>query len=138
MKKIIFPGIVAGLATAIASMLLGLLTMRIPAVSADYANAATIRPWNDPLMSLYFLYPFVLGLIMAWAWNKSKSLFSGSTAARGTKFGLAIFLVTSIPGMLITYACFPLSIMTIFAWTLDGLVVCLVTGLIVARMNRGV
>ena len=136
MKKIILPGLLAGLAALISSAILSLIFTHVPAIAADYANPALIRPFSDPLMSVFFLYPFILGIALAWAWNKSKSLFLGTTAARGTKFGLSVWLISTIPGMFVSYTCFPISILTVLSWTVDGLAASIIIGMIVARMNR--
>jgi hypothetical protein len=61
MKNIIWPGIVAGIAILISGMVISYLFMIIPSVAADYNNAHIMRSWQDPLMSLFFIYPFVLG-----------------------------------------------------------------------------
>lgn len=136
MKKIFLPGILAGIATLALGMGVSYLFMLFSSVAADYANANLMRPWKDPIMSLFFLYPFVQGLILAWVWDKSKSLFHGSTISRGLKFGLAIWLIASVPGMLITYSSFPLSPLTIISWTASGLVNGMAAGMIFAGLNR--
>ena len=136
MKKILLPGLLAGIATLAISMALSFLFMKFPSVSMDYANSNLIRPWKDPLMSLFFLYLFVQGIILAWVWNKSKSLFQGTAISRGIKFGLSIWLIASVPGMLVTYSCFPLSLLTVISWTVDGLVNGPVAGMIFAKMNK--
>ncbi|MBI5413285.1 hypothetical protein HZA42_02985 [Candidatus Peregrinibacteria bacterium] len=136
MKKILLPGLLAGIATLASGMALSFLFMKFPSIAADYANANLIRPWKDPLMSLFFLYPFVQGIILAWAWNKSKSLFQGTTVNRGLKFGLSIWLIASVPGMLISYSSFPLSLLTIVSWLTDGLVNGFIAGMIFAKMNK--
>ena len=135
MKKIIWLGILAGLATLIFGMGISYLFMLFPSVNADYYNTGVMRPWKDPIMFLFFLYPFVQGIILAWAWNKAKGLFTGTTTQRGINFGFFIFLVATIPGMLVSYSSFPLSLLTIISWTVSGLVCITVSGIIFAKMN---
>ncbi|HCC22136.1 hypothetical protein A2480_00815 [Candidatus Uhrbacteria bacterium RIFOXYC2_FULL_47_19] len=135
MKKIIWPGILAGLTTLILGMGISYLFMLFPSVNADYYNTGVMRPWKDPIMSLFFLYPFVQGIILAWAWNKAKGLFTGTAMQRGMSFGFSIFLVATIPGMLVSYSSFPLSLLTIISWTVSGLVCITISGMIFAKMN---
>jgi hypothetical protein len=135
MKKIIWPGIVIGVITLILGMAVSYLFMLIPSVNADYSNPAIMRSWQDPLMMLFFLYTFIQGIIFAWAWNKSKTLFKGSSLERGGNFGLAIFVIATIPGMFITYTSMPYSFMTVISWTVGGLINSLVAGWILVRMN---
>jgi len=136
MKKILLPAFLVGITTLLISMALSFLFMKFPSVAMDYANPNLIRPWKDPLMSLFLVYPFIQGLILAWAWNKSKSLFQGTAISRGIKFGLSIWLIASVPGMFVTYSCFPISLLTVISWTVDGLVNGPVAGMILAKINK--
>ncbi len=129
MKKIIWPGIIAGIVMLILGMAVSYLSMLLPAVALDYNNTSIMRPWSDPLMFLFFPQPFLLGIILAWVWNKTKGLFV-------LKFGLSVWLVATVPGMLISYSSFPLSFLTIFSWLVSGLVNALAAGWIFAKMNK--
>lgn len=135
MKKIILLGLLVGVVNLILGMIISYLFMMSPQVASDYSNTAIMRQWSDPAMSLFFLYSFVLGIILAWVWQKSKILFHGNWMQRGIKFSLAIFLIDTIPGMLISYSSFPLSLMTIISWTVSGLVCVITAGLIFAKLN---
>lgn len=136
MKKIIFPGIIIGVVTLAIGMLISYLFMLSPVVNADYYNASLMRPWSDPIMCLFFLYPFIQGIALAWAWSKSKGLFKGNVKQRGMRFGLAIWIIATIPGMLVTYSSFKLSLLTVLSWTLSGLISLIAAGCILARMNK--
>lgn len=138
MKKVFLPGLVAGIAMLIVSMLVNqFVNMFVPSVAAEYVNPALFRPWSDPLMSLFFLHPFVLGFILAWVWNKVKTLFiAGSVWQKGARFGLVVWLVASIPGMLISYSSFPVSLAMISSWLISGLISVVVAGCIFAKMNK--
>jgi hypothetical protein len=136
MKKIIWPGILAGIAMLVIGMAVSYLFMILPSVAADYSNSSIMRSWSDPLMSLFFLYPFVLGIALAWVWNRTKNLFKGNTWKRGLKFGFAYLIIATIPGMLISYSSFPLSLWTIISWIVSGFVNAVVAGLIFAKMNK--
>jgi hypothetical protein len=136
MKKILLPGLLAGVINLALGMGISYLFMMIPSINADYNNPALIRPFEDPLMMVFFLYPFLLAIILAWVWSKAKTLFTGTTFKKGLKFGLSVFLVLTIPGMFVTYTCFPLSILTVLSWAADGLVSALVAGMIFAKLNK--
>jgi len=136
MKKVIAPGLITGVVTLILGMAVSYLFMRFPAVATDYANTNIMRPWSDPVMSLFFIYPFVQGIILAWAWNKTKTIFSSKGINRGVKFGLSIWLIATIPGMLISYSSFPFSLLTILSWLVGGLINNITMGIIFARLNK--
>jgi hypothetical protein len=137
MKKIIVSGLLAGIAMLVIGFAAGYGLMAIfPKLTAEYANTALFRPWSDPLMSLYFVHPFVLGLILAWVWARVKGVMKGAGwAAKGARFGLA-FWVVLMPGMLISYASFPLSLIMVVSWSISLLLEALAAGLIYAAVNR--
>lgn len=136
MKKIVGYGIVVGIVNTVLGMAVSYLFMIVPSVAADYDVTGIMRPWSDPIMSLFFIYPFLLGIILAWAWNKSRALFTGSISQRGFKFGLSIWIISAIPGMFVTYSSFPLSIVTVISWLVSGFVTAVAAGIILAKLNK--
>lgn len=132
MKKVIGPGLLLGLIMLIISMAVNYLFMLIPSVSADYASGF-MRSWQDPLMMAFFLYPFILGLVFAWLWAKTKTSFKGEW--RGCYFGWLLFFLTTVPGMWITYTSFNLSFLTILSWTVAGLINAKIAGFFLVKAN---
>lgn len=137
-KKIILPGLLAGLAMLVVSMLVSwIFGLIVPSLAKVYVNSGIFRPWTDPLMMLYFVYPFLLGLLLSWFWNKTKSSFDGKSVwCKGAKFGFAIFLIATIPGMFMTYSSFVLPFTMILSWTVSGLLELVVAGFILANLNK--
>lgn len=134
MKKIIFYGLLAGLAMLIANFILSaILNYLFTALSSEYNNTNLFRPWSDPLMFLFFAHPFVLGVIWAWVWSKTKALFtSEKDYENGLNFGFVFWLV-SLPGMLISYSCFQISLTMALSWTLGILVQALIAGFVFSK-----
>ena len=138
MKKIVVSGLVAGVADLIIGTLLlsKIFEIIFPGLSAEYETSGLFRPWSDPLMSLVFIYPFVLGLIIAFVWDKTKKLVSGKDyIEKGLRFGCIYWLITGIPGMLMSYSSFPVSFTMILSWSLTGLVDAVLAGVISAKLN---
>ena len=136
MKKIIWPGILAAIVTFIVGMGLTFLYNAVfPAIKAEYENTGLFRSAQDPLMMVFFAYPLVLGIALSWLWDKTKSSFKGTTAQRGINFGIAYFIIATIPGMFITYTSFQVSLLMVLIWTLSGLINGMIAGSIFARMN---
>ncbi len=127
---------IVGVVTLVVGMVVSYLFMVFPSVAADYQNASVMRQWSDPLMSLFALYPFIQGIIFAWVWDKTKKLFSGKSIDRGINFGASVWLAAILPGMLVSYSSFPLSLLTIFSWTIDGFICSVISGLIFVKMNE--
>jgi len=138
MKKILLPGIVAAVAMLAVSMVFGLLiSALVPSLEQEYVNPALFRPWSDPLMSLFFLYPFVLGIGLAWVWDRIKNVLPGSTpVARGLIFGRSFWLVSGIPGILMSYATFPISLVMALSWLISSLLQLLAAGPVYALLNK--
>ena len=135
-KKIILPGLSVGLINFIASMLISkIFGVVFLSISAEYQNTNLFRPWSDPLMLLFFIYPFLLGIILAWFWNKTKTIF-GENIVGGIKFGINYWIITTIPGMFITYSSMPYSLLMVISWTISGLITALLAGIILVKLNN--
>jgi hypothetical protein len=137
-RKVIVTGLVAGLSMLVVAVGLSFLSnLALPGLMAEYTNTELFRPWDDPLMSIYFAYPFVMGLALAWFWNRVKESFQGGNAwGRGLQYGLAYWIIASIPGMIVTYSSFQVSFLMVLSWTVMGLVQVVVGGMVCAGMNR--
>ena len=138
MKKIIIPGLAAGVVMLVASLVLSsAFGILLPQLAGEYANAALFRPWTDPLMSYIFVHPFVLGLLLAYAWNKTKGLLKGKQQwMKGKKFGAFIWLLATAPGMLISLSTFQVSTAMVATWAIAGLVELTLGGIVLAYMNK--
>ncbi len=137
MKKIVLPGLLAGTFMLVAGMINGqLFNQLFPSLASEYLNTSLFRDMKDPLMALYFLHPFVLGLILAWVWNIVKPAISGKTTVmHGLRFGF-IYAMLGIPGMLISYGSFQLSFLMILSWTIGIFIQGLGAGIVVASVNK--
>ena len=135
MRKVLIPGLIAGAAMLVVGMIISqLINLAFPALVAEY-KATLFRPWEDPIMSLYFAHPFVLGLALAFVWDRVKGLLKGGPMKRATHFALAYFMVATVPGMLISYSSFPLSLSMILSWSLSSLLQAWAAGLVLAKLN---
>lgn len=137
MKKVLIPGALAGAAMLVTGVLMGPFThFFFPSVQAEYQNPAIFRPWSDPLMSLYFLQPLLVGLILAWVWDKTKGLFKkNDRCPKGLAFAL-IYWLTTIPGMFMSLSSFPISFAMVVTWSLNILAQALVAGVILTKFNQ--
>ena len=134
-NKVIKSGLAAGLVMLVAGLVLMLFWQAVfPATQAEY-KSGLYRPWGDPLMQLFFLYPFILGLAMAYAYGYFRSAFKGKDfAANGAKYGFMVWLLAGLPGMFVTYASFVVSAQMALSWTLSGLAEMLLGGIAVSKV----
>lgn len=138
MKKIFLYGLLAGALMLAAGMALSqAYNFVFPSLKAEYMNESLIRSWSDPIMSLYFLYPFVFGILAAWVWSKVKSVVPGQTSwQKAWRFALTGWIVFNIPGMLMSYSTFPISLLMVVSWSLSSLVQFVIAGWIYARFIK--
>jgi hypothetical protein len=126
--------VVTMIATCIA---LGFLfNVLFPSVKVEYENQSLYRPWEDPLMYLYFLQPFILTAVLIWGWNRIKGLFNGTLAQNAFNFTLIYFFVAVIPGMLMTVSSFKVSVLAIVTWTVSAFFQVYFPSLFFMRMNK--
>lgn len=137
MKKVFFSGLLAGLLMMVAAIVLGFAFNSVfPSLQTEYENATMFRPWDDPLMYIYFIQPFLLAIVLAWVWDKVKTLFSGSLASRVFYFAFIYWMVAIIPGMLMSLSSFKISVLMTLTWTLSSLLQAWVAVWIIIRMNK--
>lgn len=131
MRRVFFIGLLAGVTMLIVSLAWGAVaSMAWPQLATAYQEGQVFRPWSDPLMSIFFLHPIMVGVIMAWLWSKTKHLLKIALPLKhGVAFGL-IYWAVSIPGMIISYATFQISLLMVLSWTLNGLLQAIVAGII--------
>lgn len=131
--------ITTGLAAGVVMLAVGLLLMPVwsavfPNIQGEYASGL-FRPWNDPLMTLYFAHPFVLGLAMAYLFEYMKpALKIKGWMAKGFKYGFLVWLVAGLPGMWITYASFNVSLPLVLSWTASGFLELVLAGASIAKL----
>lgn len=137
-KKVVVSGLAAGLGMLAVSFLLGfVISAFFPSIQTEYSNNSIFRPFSDPLMSLYFLHPFVLGFALAFVFAKVKKLIGGKTIyEKAFVFALVYWLVATIPGMFISYSSFQLSFLMILSWSISALIQAFVAGIILVTFHR--
>jgi hypothetical protein len=105
-----------------------------PGLQAEYQNQYIFRKWDDPLMSIFWIVPFINAFVALYVWSICKRVLKGDTyVSRGFYFAFLYWLVT-IPGMVISYSSFQISEAMVISWTAGNLLQALFTGLIYARL----
>lgn len=136
MKKVIVIGLLAGLIMFVVSTVFSFVfNLGFPSVKQEYTNTQIFRPWSDPLMSLMFVHPFIVGIILAWLWTKLRAVLepAGRKAWLYFSFGYLLF---TIPGMVISYGTFPISLLMILSWTLSNFIQAVVATLVFSKFLK--
>lgn len=135
-KKVILSGLLAGFLMLIVGFAVSFVfQIFFPELMGEYTSKI-FRPWTDPLMMLYFLHPFLMGVVFAWAWDLTKVKFKGTVWQRGFNFGVFVWAIAVFPGMFITYSSFMVSLTMIISWTVMGFVNAIVAGWVFAKLNK--
>lgn len=129
-------GLIAGFANLAVGMGLNFgLQALIPPLAKEYQNTALFRSWSDPLMMVFFLHPFILGLVLAYFWNLAEKHFTGDAVKKAYQFARLYFIVATIPGMFISYTSFQISLQMTLSWTLVGFLEAFVAGLVFTKIK---
>jgi hypothetical protein len=135
MKKVIFPGLVAGALMLGVSIILTLVISAIfPDSMTEYSNSEIFRQMDDPLMYYFFLHPFVMGIILSFIWLKVSGLINGEGMKKGLAYGFYVWLFFGVPGMLISISSFQVSAFLVETWTVSILAQYLAAGVVISRM----
>jgi len=122
-KKIIL----AGFANLILGLIINyLVTIIAPSLASEYQNLAMFRPWSDPLMMVYFLYPFILAYVLYYLWGKLSK-------PKAVDFAKLYFVIATIPGMFITYTSFQISLGMVLLWAATSFINVYVAGWIYSK-----
>jgi hypothetical protein len=133
LKRVLLPIAVIGVINFLAWMLVSqIFSVVFPTVALEYQNPNLFRANSDPLMLLFFAYPFVIAAVLAWLWSKTKNVFGNN----GIKFAFAYWIVATIPGMFATYTSMPYSFLVVLSWTISGLIQAIIAGLILSKFNK--
>lgn len=129
-------------------MIIGFMVHTIEAVMTMdyYADTTYADVWSTVMMPepgpppieftyLSLVFGFVVGLIYIWAYKVVEPALATlkGYAKKGLSFGVLIFLLGVVPGSLSFYLLINLPAALIGWWTLSGLVIALVDGIIIAK-----
>lgn len=130
------PGLAAGLVMLVAMIIVSYgFSMVFPQIQQEYSTQM-YRSAEDPLMLVFLLYPFVLGLIMSWIWDKTSLIMKGDNLTKVVNFTLAYFVITQIPGMFVTYTSMNVTLLMIMSWMFSNVIQVLFGSYLISKMNK--
>lgn len=134
MKKILTSGLLAGVVLLVLSLgILYFIARMLPDLAEEYYSP-TFRNTGDRDL-LFYIHPFILGLALAWFWERFKGQFKGAWLLRGLEMGFVYAIVATLPTMWITFSAIDVSLNMVLTWLLYGLAQAAIAGLIFAKMN---
>ena len=108
-KKICTGGIAAGIVLLILMAAFSFLVSLV--LPTDMSQYGGMRAMDDPVMNLFYLYPFVIGFAAAFVFDLVRDCLEGSTIVCGLKYGMILICLMTIPSLFV--------MVTSMTWPLD-------------------
>jgi hypothetical protein len=100
-KNIAIGSISAGFILLILMVISGtLVNMVLPTDISQYGG---MRAMNDPVMNLFYLYPFVIACAAALIFDIVKGCLDGTWVRKGLMFGAMLICIMTIPSLYVMY-----------------------------------
>ena len=98
--------LIAGILGGIWLFIMTFLGSNAGTMSAPYdiMTLGGMRDANDPIIVLFFLYPFVLSFTSAVTFGMVRPALEGPDIYQGLRFGLVMILLVMIPGLYVIYS----------------------------------
>jgi len=100
-KNIVLAGLCGGVVLLVSMFVFGMIATAI--APYDIATLGGMRAMDDPVMALFFLYPFVLSFVATILFDVIKDSLKGTALSKGLMFGLLLFMVQTIPSMFVIF-----------------------------------
>ena len=105
-KKILLGGVAGGILLFIAQFAFSALGNAV--APYDVFAIGGMRQAEDPLMTLFYAYPFVLSFASAVVFDRVKGALgdedAGCPCTAGLRFGAILILLVTVPGMFVIYS----------------------------------
>jgi hypothetical protein len=135
-SNFIKPGLMVGLVMLVVMLLVSYgFSFIFPQILQEYSTQM-YRSYEEPIMMLFFLYPFILGIIISWIWMKTSIIMKGDDLTKAVNFTLVYILVAQIPGMFVTYTTMNVSLLMIMSWMLGNTLQVLFATIILSKMTK--
>jgi len=130
------PGLIAGLVMLVVMLLVSYgFSFIFPQLLQEYSTQM-YRSYEEPIMMLFFLYPFLLGLIISWVWGKTSIIMKGDNLTKAVNFTFVYVLLAQVPGMFITYTSMNVSLLMIMSWIFSNTLQVFLGTYVISMMNK--
>jgi len=100
-KNIALAGIIVGTILLVLMVAVNLIMNII--IPVDISSYGGMRAMNDPIMLLFFFYPFVVAIAAAFVFDMVKDSLKGTPVEKGLIFGLLLIIIMTIPSLYVMY-----------------------------------
>lgn len=134
MRKFLISGILTGIVITIVSTIMNAIISTI--WPYNLLSLEGIRSVADPVMILYFLYPWVLGFALVYAYNYIERALKGNYITKGKKFGMLTWIVVSIPSAFLVWSSMNYPIGFTINSVIGSLIYMIATGITIAWVQK--
>jgi hypothetical protein len=134
LRRFLLSGILGGIAIWIVGIILSIIVMQI--WPFDVLSLGGMRTIGDPIILLYFLQPFVLAFALSYIYPMLEKNFKGSYIDKGKSFGIAMWIVVSIPHAFLLYSSMNYPIGFTVESVVGSLLYMIAAGIVIARINK--
>ena len=100
-KTIIFAGIAGGILLLVLLIAINMIMNIV--VPYDIMKFEGMRPADDPVLILFFLYPFVIAFSQAIVFDLVKSSLAGNQVQKGIQFSALSIVIMTIPSLYVMF-----------------------------------
>jgi hypothetical protein len=134
MKKVLVPGVIAGIVLFVVSY--GGLFLSIQFFPQFFVM------YNNPLFNsdgsrdiLFYMHAFIIAFALSWFWDRFKGLLKGYFLFKVLEFAAVYAVVALLPVMWITFSSLDITFVMVMSWFLYGFFQALLAGVVFARLN---
>lgn len=100
-KKVVISGVIGGIWLLIMTFIADYIAVLI--APYNILELGGMRSVDDPIMSLFFAYPFVFSFAAAIVFALVEGAIEGRANRRGIIFGLLLFVLVTLPNQFVIY-----------------------------------
>jgi hypothetical protein len=100
----------------------------------DIAKLGGMRAMDDPIMIMFFFYPFVLAFAAAGVFDIVQGSLSGAPFNKGVMYGVLLFVLVTIPSMFVMISSMNYPVGFYIVQVLEGAIGYPVLGIIFAKI----
>ena len=116
-----------------------LIPLVAPAVVAEYQNEDLFRPWGGWTKYYMFAHPWLFGVLFAGVFLGARKILGHADfggARDGLLYGLAVFVVGSLPVYALNFASFQISAGLAASWVIQSMFQYSLAGLVLGWLNQ--
>lgn len=132
MKKIIIGGLLAGVVILLMGMVFGALSSEMYKLSPK----VFWKPMGGDWFTKIVIYDLVTGLVLASVFSMIKGSLPGGGFVKGLTFGLIVWIIGPVLGLVITYLTMAIRLKLLAVWAANGLANYVLSGLIFGLLDE--